>query len=288
MSNEKDVDKNKEEPFVLNQKNLKNDMIHFKDDVLKDMKNLQKNISEKFEMTNTLLKEKLESYDRKINLYNEKIAQISNLVITDKDLKEKIEKLVDGKSDLRDHILKNEIKFQNFEKEFQDRVDKIEYVLSDSVIYPSVIGNNGKFKTFHEFIDYILAQIAQTSIFRDKGTLDISSYKTRLETLIQSLKLQQDNILKSTNQFTIKTVNECEERIKGLLLLYDDRLKEVRVENQNYIKTLEEYYKDLKEEFKKMNAIKNNLYNRFSNEVYNMKRDNLQVVQLFGNYKAKN
>jgi len=45
----------KEEPFVVNQKNLKSDMIHFKDDVLKDMKNLQRDMTEKFDMTNNLI-----------------------------------------------------------------------------------------------------------------------------------------------------------------------------------------------------------------------------------------
>ena len=277
----------KEEPFVVNQKNLKNDMIHFKDDVLKDMKNLQRDMTEKFDMTNNLIKEKFDSYDRKFNLYSEKIAQISNLLVTDKDLNDKIEKLVQGKLDLRDHILTNEVKFTNLEKEFHEKIEKIEYVLNDSVIYPSVIGPKGKYKTFHEFIDYVLQQLAQTAIFRDKNTFDLSSYKNKLENLIQSFKFQLDNIIKSTNQFTTKSVNECEERVKGMLMLYDDRLTDVRVENQNYIKDLEVFYRDLKDDFKKLNAMKNGIYNRFSNEVFNMKRDNVQVVKIFGNYKKE-
>ena len=287
MSNENGNEKIKEEPFVVNQKNLKNDMIHFKDDVLKDMKNIQKNISEKFEMTNNLIKDKLESYDRKMNLYSEKLAQLSNLVVTDNSIKEKIEQLVQSKVDLRDHILTNEIKFTNLEKEYHEKMGKIEYILSDSVIYPSVIGPKGKYKTFHEFIDYVLQQLAQTAIFRDKNSFDLSSYKNKLENLIQSFKFQLDNIVNSTNQFTTKSVNECEERIKNLLLIYDEKLTDVRVENQNYVKKLEQFYLDLKEEFKKLNHMKNGIYNRFSNEVYNMKRDNVQVVKLFSNYKKE-
>ena len=52
-------------------------------------------------------------------------------------------------------------------------------------------------------------------------------------------------------------------------------------------KRLEQFYLDLKEEFKKLNHMKNGIYNRFSNEVYNMKRDNVQVVKLFSNYKKE-
>ena len=281
------MNENDNNPISLNQKKLKNDMLHFKDEILKDMKNMQKTIAEKFEISNSLLKEKIESYDRKINLYNEKIIQISNLVITDKDLKEKIDKLLKSKIELKDHILTNEIKLTNLQKEFQERVTKIEYVLSDSVLYPNVIGPKGKYKTFHELIDYILFQLNQNILYRERNQLDVNSYKNKLENISQSLKIQLDNIIKSTNEFTTKSVNDVEERIKGILSLYDDRFKGVRVENQNYIKNLEQFYQELKEDFKRLVNMKNNLYNRFTSEVYNMKRDNAQVVKLFGNYKKE-
>ena len=285
MSNEDEL--NKEEPFALNQKNLKNDILHFKNEMLKDIKNIQKTIVEKFDISNNVLKEKIELYDRKMQAFNDKIIQITNLIVTDKDLKEKVEKLNQSKLDLRDHILTNEIKLKNLEKEVHDRVSKIEYILSDSVIYPNVIGQKGKYKTFHEFIDYILFQLKQNIVYREKNALDINSYKSKLENISLSLKMQLDNIYKNTNEFTTKSVNECEERIKGLLLLYDDRFKDVRVENQNYIKNMEIIYKELKEDIKRLNNMKSNIYNRFNQEVYNIKRDNIQVVKLFGNYKKE-
>ena len=192
MSYENEADKNKEAPFVLNQKNIKSDMLHFKDDILKDIKTMQKNISEKFEISNNVLKEKLEAYDRKMNLYNERIAQLSNLVVTDKDQKEKIEKLLQGKIELKDQILTNEIKLSNLEKDFQDRVSKIEYILSDSVVYPSVVGQKGKFKTFHEFIDYVIFQLNQNIVYREKNALDVTTYKNKLENITLSLKMQLD------------------------------------------------------------------------------------------------
>ena len=282
-----DSDRNKEDIISLNQKNLKNDMLHFKDDILKDLKAIQKNISEKFEISNNVIKEKLEAYDRKMELYNEKIIKVTNLVITDKDLKEKIDKLLQGKIELKDQILTNEIKFSNLEKQFQERVSKIEYILSDTVVYPSVVGPKAKYKTFHELIDYILFQLNQNIVYREKNALDVTSYKNKLENIHQSLKIQLDNIVNNTNQFTTKSVNELEEKVKGMLSLFDERLKDVRVDNLNYIKNLEQFYKDLKENFKRLVNMKNNLYNRFNAEVFNMKKDNIQVVKLFGNYKKE-
>ena len=108
-----------------------------------------------------------------------------------------------------------------------------------------------------------------------------------LDTITQSLKIQLDNIIRSTNEYTTKSCNECEERIKSILPIYDDKIKDLRVENLNYIKNLEQFYKELKEDFKRLVNMKNNLYNKFNNEVLNMKRDNIQVVKLFGNYKKE-
>ena len=287
MNKENEIEKNKEDPFALNLTNIKNDILHFKDDILKDLKSMQKKISDKFEASNNLINSKIQSYEQKINLYNDKIIEISNLVITDKALKEKIENLSKSKLDLKDHILKNEIRLTNLEKEFQERVDKIEYILSDTVIYPSVIGLKGKFKAFHELIDYILFQLNQNITYREKNALDVSSYKKKLDNISQSLKIQLDNIIRSTNEFTTKSCNECEERIKSIFPLYDDRIKDIRVENLNYIKNLEQFYKELKEDFKRLVNMKNNLYNRFSSEVFNIKKDNIQVVKLFGNYKKE-
>jgi len=82
-------------------------------------------------------------------------------------------------------------------------------------------------------------------------------------------------------------VNTCEENFKNILSLYDERFQNVRIENQSYIVSLEKFYKDLKEELKKFNNIKNSIYNKINTEVGNMKKDNFQVVKIFGNYKKE-
>ena len=168
---------NENEPFSLSSKNIKMDLLHFKDDILKDIKEMQKNISDKFNISNNILKEKLESYDTKLNLYNEKIVQLSNLIIEDKNLGEKVNKLIANKSTFEENILTHDIKLKNMEKYFNDKISQINDILSESVIYPNVIGGISKLKTFHDFIDYVLMQIVQNNTYKEKNTLDLSTYK---------------------------------------------------------------------------------------------------------------
>jgi len=200
MIKNNDIEKGKEEPFNLNSNNIKKDLILFKDDVLKDIKFLQKSMSDKFEITNTVIQEKLETYDKKIKLFNEKIIQLTNLIVEDKSFKDKVDQLYESRLSIKDNILTNEIKLTNFEKEYNDKINNINQILSETVIYPSVIGGLGKFKTFHEFIDYIITQISKINIYKEKNTLDLNSYKNKLETLIKSFQFQLDNIIKSNRQ----------------------------------------------------------------------------------------
>ena len=285
MSNSNEIEKNKEDPFALNSKNIKMDLLLFKDEVLKDIKDMKKNITEKFNNTNNIITEKLESYDEKFDLYNEKILQLNKLIVEDKNIKDKVDKLMEAKLTFKDSILTHDIKLNHIEKDFNTKITQINGILSESVIYPNVIGGISKIKTFHEFIDYVLTQISQTNSFKEKNTSNLNSYKTKIENLIKRLQFQLDNLVKSNNEYTTKSVNESEEKIKNIFLLYDEKIKSVRVENQNYASSLEQLYKDMKEELKKINNIKNNIYNKINNDIYNMKKDNYQVVKLFGNYK---
>ena len=61
-----------------------------------------------------------------------------------------------------------------------NNVYRIDKILAESVIYPGVIGGISKFKSFHDFMDYILAQASQNITFRDKSQLDLKNYRIKL------------------------------------------------------------------------------------------------------------
>ena len=81
-------------------------------------------------------------------------------------------------------------------------------------------------------MDYIIQEIAQLMIFKDKSGLDLTPYKKKIEQTIESFKLQMNGF--SSKEYTDNAVNACEERIKGSLKIFDDRLQDTRVENSHY------------------------------------------------------
>jgi len=278
----------KEDPIVSLSKSTmgkKNDLLHFKEETLRDFKEVQRKISEKYETLDLEMKEKLEAYEKRIVTYENKIMELSNLINTDKTIREKVDNLMEFKEKTDDHLITEKIRLDNFRNDLKSNVERIDQILKDSVIYPGIIGGISKYKTFHDLIDYILTQTSQTLTFREKSILDFKSYKTKLENIISSFNTQINTLLNTTSEFTKTCVKEAEERLKSIYNIFDDRLQDARIENANYAIGLEKATEVLKKELENLYVVKSELYEKVDKSMAEVKNDNTRVVKLFTGYK---
>ena len=222
---------NKSISIVPNQQSIKMEVLQFKDEVLRELKHLKKTFSEKYDSNVTLISEKLNSYDNQIIFLNERLTELSANINVDNNMKKDVSSLIEYKSKTIDNLLTIEIKLNNIEKEVKNNVFRIDNILSDSVIYPGIIGKSCKFKNFHHMLDHLLSQTSQTITYREKNSLDLNTYKKKLESLVQNLQSQKDNIIEQNNNTINKKMNEIEEEFKSLISLYDERLSGTRAEN---------------------------------------------------------
>jgi len=266
--------------------NSKMEIILFKNEILTDIKKTEKILVDRYSKINETIEEKLARYDKKIQELNEKFQELPKK--SDENImNDTINKMLSFQDLTKDNQITTDIKIGNLEKDMYNNVSRIDKILADSVIYPGVIGGISKFKTFHEFMDYLLTQASQNITFRDKSTLDLKSYKIKLESLIKTFKSQFENIMKEIHSFTKKSVSECEDRIILLLERVDERIKETRVENAKFMFDFQKTIDDLNKELVKMGELKNELYKKFDDKVDEMKEDNKNVVENFGNYKRE-
>ena len=263
----------------------KNDLLQFKEETLRDFKEVQRKISEKYETLDLEMKEKLEAYEKRIVTYENKIMELSNLINTDKTIREKVDNLMEFKEKTDDHLITEKIRLDNFRNDLKSNVERIDQILKDSVIYPGIIGGISKYKTFHDLIDYILTQTSQTLTFREKSILDFKSYKTKLENIISSFNTQINTLLNTTSEFTKTCVKEAEERMKSIYNIFDDRLQDARIENANYAIGLEKATEVLKKELENLYVVKSELYEKVDKSMAEVKNDNTRVVKLFTGYK---
>ena len=193
---------NKNEVIIpgTSSKSIKMDLIRFKDDILKDMRIIQISLNDKYSKVEDYLKGRINKFELKIGVFENKIAEYSNLINIDNSLKENIESLIQFKEEIRDTLFKRRAKYIDFEKKMNDEIDRINKIIMDTVIYPGIIGNSAKFKTYHDFIDYVLTEISQLILFKEKSGLDIVPFKRKIEQSIDAFKIQMNNF--STKEFT--------------------------------------------------------------------------------------
>ena len=98
--------KNEDEIFGISQKNMRQDILLFKEEVLKDIKTVQKQFSNKFAQMEDLLKEQINKYETKVNTFEIRIKSLSDLISSDRTIIQKIEELVKFKEETKDKILK--------------------------------------------------------------------------------------------------------------------------------------------------------------------------------------
>jgi hypothetical protein len=274
------------DPIVaMNSKNIKSDILMFKNETLKDFKEAQKKVNEKYQSLNFEVKEKLDAYEQRITAYEKKIIELSNLINTDKTIRDKVDSLMEFKEKTTDTMLTEKIRLDNFRNDLNFNVNRIDDILKNSVIYPGIIGGISKYKTFHDLIDYVLAQCSQNLTFREKSIIDLKSYKTKLENTISSFNSQINTLLNTTSEYTKTCVKECEERMKSIYNIYDDRLQDARIENANYAIGLEKATEVLKKELENLYVVKKELYEKVDNGILEVKNDNTRVVKLFTGYK---
>ena len=286
--------KNSENVPDLSQKNIKTDLIHFKNDILKDVRSMKLSLAEKYSILEEKLKEKIINYDLTIKSFEQKIFELSKLITIDKTIKEKVESLCEFKEEIRDNIFKQRAKLNELENKVTKEINRINDILLDSVIYPGIIGVNSKYKNFHELMDYVMKELSEITLIKDKNGMDLRPFKKKIEQTVDAFRIQINNMY--SKEMTNNAINQSEERMLNSLKLYDEKIRSIKVENfssnLNYTNKLEELNSKLKnlEKFQKNFEFNSEvLYiKKEINNIYEILRDLFSVPEIKKEIEKKN
>ena len=82
------------------------ELLHFKNDLLKDFKQIESNLNEKYSDSINDLKLRLKDYDNKFDNINKKIMEFSNTISNDNTIKDNINKLNEFKEKTKKNFRK--------------------------------------------------------------------------------------------------------------------------------------------------------------------------------------
>ena len=273
-----------------NEKLLLNNVIHFKNDILKEIKALDIKINIQNNANNEINK-KLVSYYSKLEDLTRKIDNFSSIINKTSGesnyYTQKINTLFEFKSKIEKDTISQNCKLKMTAEELKDAINKYDRLISNNILYPGVIGIDSKFKDYHEFIDYVLQQLKNFSLFKEKNIFDLKLYKNKLETNIKSLNVQIQSLLNNANTYALKNIKDTEEKFLNEIKLYDEKLVELRVENSEFVRKLEIQNKETLKEWNNILKIKKDITELVETTVEKIKLSNSNIQNLFENYQEQ-
>ena len=248
--------------LVLNDKIFMKELIYFKNDILKEIKELDCRIIIQNHINNDVNK-KLILYNQKLEDLTQKLEDFTN-IINHKDgqssyYNDKLNSLFEFKSKIEQDSITLNYKLNLTAEELKDAINKYDKLIYNNIIYPGVIGFDTKFKNYHEFIDYVLQQIQNLTVFKDKNIIDLKTYKKKIESNVKELGFQMQSLLNTANTYALKNIKLTEERFLDEIKDNNAKIIELKVEHCNFITEMEKKNKELLNEYKKVTDIKQDL-----------------------------
>ena len=273
--------------ILPNNQNMKQDILKFKDEILREIKLVKKSFTEKYDFFELMTKEKFSKYDSEFFSYTEKINEIkSNLLISENITKE-VNSFKEFKSKFSDTILTQNIKINNLEKETKNDIYRIDNILTDSVIYTGIIGRTSKFKTFHEMVDYLLSQTSQNTSYREKNIIESNQLKKKLTNIEQGITTLRDSLTKEINLLFKKKIQECNAKLDNMVEEYDKKILDARQKSIEFIQEIQLTVEKFKEQLDNFIVIKNKIAEEIKEEVNKLIKENDKTQNLFLNNKKE-
>ena len=243
---------------------MKADIMKFKDEVLKDFKEFKKNFDEKYQTINNEIKDSLDLFNNKLSSFNLKLLEISSQIITDSISKEKISELVAFQKKAESIMTSNKNNIIMNNEVTENRINYIEKLLKSSLLFPGLIGTNCKYKYLSEFVEYIYKQIIGLNESKEKSNQDFRVFKSKVENFMGATKIKVENMRNELIFITSDKTQKSEEKIIQELQFRDEKFKDIRIENQEYLLNLDKSLKHFNEDLKSIKELRESLESKIS------------------------
>ena len=278
---------------------LKQDLLFFKNDILKDLRKIEEKVNIKLTEQSVANNEQYEAYERKLDALSTKISHVNTVISDNSFIIEKLNKFQSFKSKAEDNLYSLNSRINNIQQESKDSLIRIEKILEDNLNYPGIIGKNSKFSNLRFFIDFVMNNIKLLNSFKEEiQSFEFTEFKNKINSDLNDFRFliddEQKNIRKlienNIKNFDIKheelinNSNRTENKLKEFKIKINEKFSE-------YEKNINLLEKDLNKKYNdQLNEI-NHLKNEFTNDIDNIKNNlskNQKLLDYLKNLTEKN
>ena len=266
------------------------DFLYFKNDILRELKEIN-NKFENQKRLNIHMKDLISSQDINLVKYNNKLENISN-ILNEKKAKtdydsEKIKELLDFKSKIESNLDALDCKIKINSEELKCAINKYDKIITDNLVLPGIVGKDTKFKDCRDLFDYILNQIKILSSYKDRNSADLKTYKTKLDSLVNSLNYQISSITGTANSFTTANMKVVEKKCLDEIKSFNDKVIKIRVDTMEAIHNFEKEKNQIFEEWGNLKNMKQELVELVESSIKKINNSNNQMKKTLDNFEKE-
>ena len=285
----------------MNLADIRRDIILFKDETLKMIREMGKQLFEGLKQKSLELDSKIAEIESKISRYKDTNKRMYDIILEQKVYIEKIKNLTDFKTKTETRLLSFDIKLSNFFSELVNFKSHYDKIIVDNLTIPGVIGVSCKFNTIADYISDNINKNKLAHNEQEKIKNDIHVLKKSCENLGKSLngtvdvavatsKLYADARNKELKSFiskNIETLNilltDTKENIDQNIFNKDDVKVLIKTEMKNNQKEIIDYIEENKKQ--KENKDKENKDKSKSDKIGNSSEIKKELKEIKKNFK---
>ena len=266
------------------------DFLYFKNDVLRELKEIN-NKFENQKRINTTIKDLISSQDIKLIKFNNKLELVTNQLNEKKALtgydNDKINELMNFKSKMESDLTSYDCKMKLNSEEIKYAINRYDKIISDNLVIPGIIGSNTRFKDLRDLIYFILNELKVFSAYKDKNSVDLKEYKTKLDSIVSSLNIQINGIIGTANSFTTSNLKVVEKRYLEEIKAFDEKIMKIRLNTLEMVQNFEKDKNKLIDELKSLKNMKQDLIELINSSIKKANISNNQIKNTLDNFEIQ-
>ena len=234
------------------------------------------------------LKIQSDKNDRNFDNLNEfSLKNFNSITSAQTEIQSKLEKLGSYESFMNkaeDKLVSHEIRINCLREDLSKNVQKYDKIYLDNLEVPGYIGRCSKYPNCKIFFTELIKEVDKLNTYREKNTLDLCSYKDRLENIIKTFQ----SLVENNNDSQIKYITKLNEKTnKDLLEALDEKINNVRMDNSHFAKDLINKTTELNQLYEKMVSIKDFITKEFGEKSENFVKKINEINNSFDLYKIE-
>ena len=275
---------------MRNNISVNNDMIYFKNELLKEMKKIKLEISNKFADYTSELDEKIKKISSANMELDEKIDYVAkNLESKLNNLfgQKTIEHFEKGLLETKDNIVTNNIKLQALREELRIHKSQYEDIVRHNILYQGMIGPGCKYRNFHEYIDFVNSSINNLITVNNQKAADMKNYKTKIDNIIHNINSQISEIILGYKSYVHQSIKDFGEKVDKDFSTFENKLFEQKTLIIQGNKDIENQLSEFSEKYKSLGQIEININESKGKLLENMNESNLKINETLDNHQKE-